>query len=457
MAAKRDQFKVPPQNPEAEQSVLGSILIDKNSILKVADILTPKDFYSPAHEIIFENIIELYEKRQPIDILSLTNKLKEKDLLKDIGGPSYLAELTNQVATASHVDHFATIVKEKKVLRDLIRASAEITEDAFEPTKEVEELLDTIEQKILAISQKSRPQNFIPIKDELKEAYERIERLHQNKETLRGVPTGFTGLDSLLSGLQKSDLIVVGARPSLGKTTLVLDIARHAALKAGVPVGVFSLEMSREQVIDRFIAAEAQIPLWKLRTGRITDDMDFQLIQHALDNLAVAPIYVDDTPSPNIMQMRSMARRLQLENGLGLLIVDYLQLIMPRTHSDNMVQQVTEISRGLKALARELNIPVIAVSQLSRAVDQREQKLPRLSDLRESGSIEQDADVVLFIYRKDRDRIDVSPDEQNIAQVSIAKHRNGPLGVVNLRFDPERVSFKNVETKYAREEVQLSQ
>ncbi|RJQ28447.1 replicative DNA helicase [Candidatus Parcubacteria bacterium] len=446
--AKKNTLKLPPQSQEAEQAVLGSILIDKNAIFKVADLLVAKDFYFPANEKIYDTILELYSKHQPIDIISLTNRLKEKELLQGVGGSSYLAELTNQVATASHVAHFARIVKEKKVLRDLIEASAEITEDAFEPTNAVEDLLDSIEQKILAISQKSLPQNFIHVKEELKTAYERIEKLHEGKGQLRGVPTGFDDLDKLLSGLQKSDLIVVGARPSLGKTALVLDIARNAALKAGIPVGIFSLEMSREQVIDRLIAAESQVSLWKILTGRITDDAEFQLIQNALDRLSKSNIFIEDSPSLNIMQMRSMARRLQVEHGLGLLVVDYLQLITPRTNFESMVQQVTEISRGLKALARELEVPVLAVSQLSRAVDQREVKVPRLADLRESGSIEQDSDVVLFIYRKDRDKMDVPMEEQNIAQLNVAKHRNGPLGSVNLRFDPERVSFKAVETRY---------
>ncbi len=448
---QKSTLKLPPQNIEAEQSVLGSLLIDKNVIIKVADYLDPKDFYNPTHEIIFRAVLELYDKHQPIDILSLTNHLKEKKLLKEVGGSGYLAELTNSVTTASHVDHYAKIVREKKVLRDLIKASAEITEDVFEPSKEVEDLLDEIEQKILAISQKSLPQNFIHIKEELKVAYERIEKLHERKGTLRGIPTGFEGLDNLLSGLQKSDLIVIGARPSLGKTALALDIARNAALQGGIPVGIFSLEMAREQVIDRLIASDSQVPLWRLRTGRITDDLEFQMIQKSLDRLSHAPLFIDDTPSPNILQMRSMARRLQVEHGLGLLIVDYLQLISPRSNTNNIVQQVTEISHGLKSLARELTVPVLAISQLSRSVDKRDNKIPQLSDLRESGSIEQDADVVLFIYRKDRDQPDVPLEEQNVAQINISKHRNGPLGSVRLKFDNERVTFRSIEEKFGEE------
>jgi replicative DNA helicase len=375
--------------------------------------------------------------------------LKQSGELNEVGGTSYLAELTNQVTTASHVAHYAKLVKEKKVLRDLIDASAEITETAFEPSQEIEVMLDSIEQKIMSISQKSLPKNFIAVKDELKAAYERIERLHEHKGTLRGVPTGFTGVDNKLSGLQKSDLVILGARPSLGKTTLALDMARYAALH-GTTVGIFSLEMSREQVIDRLVAAESQVPLWKLRTGHLNDDLEFQMIQKGLDNLSNAPIFIDDTPSPNILQMKAMARRLQIEHGLGLLVIDYLQLIAPRRNSDNMVAQVTEISRGLKGLARELNVPVLALSQLSRAVDQRDNKRPQLHDLRESGSIEQDADVVMFIYREkvDRDTTNIPAEDLNIAEIMIAKHRNGPLGTIKLKFDDERVSFKNIEERF---------
>ncbi len=446
--AKTSTLKIPPQNLEAEQAVLGCLLIDKNAIVQVADLLEPADFYDPRHEKIYEVILELYAKHQPIDLITTTSHLKEKELLKDIGGSAYLAELTNQVATASHVAEYAATVKEKKVLRDLIKAAAEIAEDVFEPSKEVEDLLDEIEQKIFSISQKSIQQNFIHLKEELKGAYERIEKLHQGGGRLRGIPTGFDELDELLSGLQKSELIVLGARPSLGKTTLVLDIARNAAMKGGIPVGIFSFEMSHEQVIDRLIAAESQVPLWHILTGRIKEDVEFEMIQGALDRLSKTAIFIDDSPSSNIREMRSRARRLQAEHGLGLLVVDYLQLIKPRINFESMVQQVTEISRGLKELARELKVPVLAVSQLSRNVEQREERRPRLSDLRESGSIEQDADVVMFIYRKDKDKTDVPPEEQNIAEITVAKHRNGPVGSIKLRFDTERISFRPLEKRY---------
>ena len=429
--------------------MLGALMLDKNAIINVADILLPEDFYKPAHAKIYEEILKLYEKREPIDFLSVTTKLKNGNLLKEVGGNSYLTQLIESVPTSAHVEHYAKLVKEKKILRDLIRASAEITENAVDATEDIETLLDTIEQKVFAISQQSFSQKFVKLKDELQEAYERIEKLHRGEGNLRGVPTGFSEIDNLLSGLQKSDMVVLGARPSLGKTALALDIARHVAVKENQPVGIFSLEMSREQIVDRFISAEAQIPLWELRTGRLKQEEDFELIQQALDQLSKAPIFIDDTPSPTVLQMRSMARRLQAEHGLSLVIVDYLQLIQPRKNVDSMVQQVTEFSRGLKSMARELNVPVLAVSQLSREVDKREIKRPRLADLRESGAIEQDADVVLFIYRKDHDRLNPSAEEENTAEIIIAKHRNGPTGTVKLQFDPEKASFRSIDKHHS--------
>ncbi len=440
--------RLPPQNVEAERSVLGGILIDKNAIFRVADILEASDFYMPAHEQIFTAITDLYSKNQPIDVATLTNHLKEHGKLQSVGGSSYLAQLTDAIATASHIAHFAKIVKEKKVMRDLIRASAEIAESAFAPAAEMEDMLDAVEQKILSISQKSLPKNFIAVKDELKGAFERIERLQDNKGAIRGIPTGFRQMDNLLSGLQRSDLVIIGARPSLGKTSLALDIARNSAVRHGAKVGIFSLEMSREQVIDRIISAESNVPLWKLRTGHRIDDTEFAMIQNSFEKLSHSDLFIDDTASPNIMQMRAMARRLQIEKGLDMLVIDYLQLIMPRRNSDNMVHQITEISRGLKTLGRELNVPIVALSQLSRAVDQRDDKEPKLHDLRESGSIEQDADVVLFISRKDRARNDLSEAERNSAEVIIAKHRNGPLGRIQLVFDAERASFKEQDVKH---------
>ncbi|MEK7657800.1 MAG: replicative DNA helicase [Patescibacteria group bacterium] len=438
-------IKLPPQDIEAERSVLGALMLDKNAVIRVADLITARDFYSNSHIKIFETILELFEKNEPIDILSVTSRLKNKGLLAEIGGSSYLTELINSVPTASHIAHYAKIIRNKKVLRDLIAASSEINEKVFDNPEDSENLLDEIEQKIFSIAQKSISKNFILVKDELKNAYERIEKMHHGEKGLRGVTTGFEGLDNCLSGLQKSDLIILGARPSLGKTTLTLDIAR-AASSTGQAVAIFSLEMSREQVIDRLIASEASVPLWRLRTGRLTDAIEFEMIQGALDRLSRHPIYIDDTPSPNILHLRAMARRLQAEcRNLSLIIIDYVQLIMPRANSENIVQQFTEISHGLKALARELNLPILAVSQLTRAVDQRDTKIPRLSDLRETGSWEQDADIVLFIYRKDRDKINPSIEEINTAEIIIAKHRNGPIGSVQVKFDPEKVSFKSID------------
>jgi replicative DNA helicase len=448
----KNSLRLPPQNLEAEQSVLGALMLDRNAIINVADILRPDDFYKPAHEKIYSAIIKLFEKREGIDISTVAAKLKDDQVLKEIGGSSYLSQLIEAVPTAAHVEHYAKIVKEKRVLRDLIKASAEITENAVNSTEDLDQLLDSIEQKIFTISQRSLNQKFIHLKEELREAYERIEKLHQEGgNRLRGIPTGFPQIDSVLSGLQESDLIVLGARPSMGKTALALNIAKNAALQSQQPVGFFSLEMSREQIVDRLVASEAQIPVWELRNGRLKNDEDFEFIQHALDQLSNAPIFIDDTPSPTILQMRAMARRLQSEHGLGLIIIDYLQLIQPRSQSDNLVQQITEISRGLKAMAKELKVPVLALSQLSREVDKRENKRPRLSDLRESGSIEQDADVVMFIYHKEKDRLNPnSPD--NIVEIMIEKHRNGPTGIVPLKWDPEKVTFFSID-KYHNENL----
>lgn len=451
MAIKKSNLKLPPQNIEAENSVIGALMIDKNSIINVADMLRPEDFYHPQNAKIYEAILNIYEQHKPIDILSVTTELKERGVIKDVGGSTYLSKLMDSVPTASHVNHYAQIVKEKKVLRDLITASAEINERAFDIGGDLEAALDDIEQKIFSISQRSVPQKFSHIREELPKAYERFEKMARGEKALGGLGTGFPKLDAILSGLRPSDLIVVGARPSIGKTSFALDIARYIAVKEKQPVGIFSLEMSRDQVLDRIVAAEAGISLWKLRTGKLNDDTELQLLQAALDKLADAPIFIDDTASPNILQMRSMARRLQAEHGLSALVVDYLQLIQPRTASDNMVHQITEVSRNLKALARELNVPVVALSQLSRGVEQRDVKIPRLADLRESGSIEQDADIVLFLYRKDRDRTNPTAEEQNTAEIIIAKHRNGPLGSVTLKFDSDQVSFKNIDTVHRTE------
>ena len=424
-------------------------MLDKNAIIKVADILKPGDFYRQVHNSIFEIMIELYEKGEPIDLLSMTNRLDEKKLLEEIGGPSYLTNLVNMVPTAAHISHYAKIVHRKKVLRDLIQISQDISQLSFSEEKDLEYILDEAEQKVFQISQKSLAQDFLPVKDALEEAFDRIEKLHRGEGAMRGVPTGFGDLDNYLSGLQKSDLVILAARPSLGKTAMALDIVRHVAVRQKIPVGIFSLEMSRHDVVDRLLAAEAGVDLWKLRTGKLSSeglDNDFSRIQEAMSSLSQAPIFIDDAPSPTVLQMRTMGRRLEAENKLGLIVVDYLQLIQPRINLESMVQQVTEISRSLKGLARELEVPVLAVSQLSRAVEARPDQVPRLSDLRESGSIEQDADVVLFIYREDKTKKDSS--RPNIADIFIAKHRNGPIGKVDLYFNESQVSFKNLERHF---------
>lgn len=447
--------KLPPQSIEAEQCLLGCLMLDKNAIIKVADFLSPEDFYKGIHQKIYESMIDLFKKGEPIDLLSVSNRLKDKKLLEEIGGNSYLTSLINSVPTASHVLNYGKIVQQKRILRDIIEASHEICLMGFNESEDVEVLLDNVEKKIFSIAQKNLTQNFLPIKTTLNETWERIEKLSQHQKKLRGMATGFINLDNMLSGFQKSDLIILAARPSLGKSAMALNIALNIAVNEKMPVGIFSLEMSKDQIVDRLISAIANIDLWKLRTGRLSnenenEDNDFIRIQQAMGILNEAPIYIDDAASSNVLQMRAMARRLQAEKGLGLIIIDYLQLIESRNPLIiNPVQQMTEISRSLKALARELDIPVLALSQLSRAIEHRTPPIPRLSDLRESGSIEQDADVVLFIHREDRYKQETS--RKNIADIIIAKHRNGPIGKIELYFDENTVSFKNLEKNFDEE------
>ncbi len=448
--------KIPPQSLEAEMSLLGSILIDPEAMLKIADIVTPSDFYKDAHATIFEGIIELYEKNEPLDLLTLSNRLEEKKVLENIGGRSYLAALTNAVPTASNVVHYAQIVHRKATRRRLLVASHEISRLSYqEELEDIESLLDQAQQHLFGVSQIYFKQGFTPIRGVLADAFDRIDELHRNKGQLRGVPTGFTGLDNVLAGLQKSDLVIVAARPSVGKTSFVLDIVRHMATRQKVPVGLFSLEMSKEQLVDRMLCSEANIDLWKMRTGRLSErpeDDDFPRIGHAIGTLSEAPIFIDDSPNVNIMQIRTKARRLQAEHGLGMIVIDYLQLMESHSESDNRTQEIAEITRGLKGIARELNIPVVALSQLSRVVEQSKPAIPKLSHLRESGSIEQDADVVLFIYRKAADRNyrleEIPPDERNLAEIHIAKHRNGPTGLVKMAFNDAMASFRNLDTNY---------
>ena len=428
---------------------MGSLMIDKNAVIKIGDIITSEDFYKDNHGKIYEAMIYLYEHHEPIDLLSLSNRLKETDSLERVGGQSYLASLANAVPTAANIVHYAKIVEKKAVLRRLIDNASQIVADAYDETEEVEKTLDDAEQRIFSVSKKHIRQDFTPIKPILEEAFDRIDDLHKNKGKMRGIPTGFADLDNILSGLQNSNLIILGARPSVGKSSLAMDIARHAAIHEKVPVGVFSLEMSKGEVIDRIICAEANIDLWKLRTGKLSsigENDDFSRIGHAMGVLSEAPMFIDDSATLNIMAMRTMARRLQSEHGLGMLIVDYLQLIQGRGNPDNRVLEVSEISRSLKGLARELNVPILALSQLSRGIESRTDQRPKLSDLRESGSIEQDADVVLFIYREDKTKAD--SENKNIAEILVAKHRNGPVGSVKLFFNEQCTSFKNLDKRH---------
>lgn len=451
--------KIPPQNLEAEMSLLGSILLDKDALIKIADTVDATDFYKNIHAAIFETMLELYGKNEPIDLLTLGNRLEEKKQLERIGGHSYLVQLSNAVPTASHVLQYANIVRRKATLRKLLGAANEITRLGYkEDAEDVESILDEAQQHLYGITEKHLKQTFTPIRSVLSDAFERIDELHREKGKLRGIPTGFKQLDNLTAGFQKSDLVILAARPSVGKSSLAMDFARNVAVRAKVPVGIFSLEMSKEQLVDRMLCAEANVDLWKMRTGNLSDrpgSDDFPRIGHAMGILSEAPIYIDDTPGNNVMHIRTKARRLQSEHGLGLIIIDYLQLMESHNNygGDNRVQEVAEISRGLKGLARELNVPVLALSQLSRAVEQTKPAIPKLSHLRESGSIEQDADVVMFIYRKSADRNyrleDIPPDERNIAEIHIAKHRNGPTGMVKVFFDETRASFKNLDVNFA--------
>lgn len=437
--------KIPPQNIEAEQSVLGSLLIDKEAIVKIADIIRADDFYKEVHQKIFEAMIELYEKREPVDVISLTSRLKDRGELEEIGGRSYLASLTNLVPSSAHIVNYARIVQHKATLRRLLQAAATIMDLGYKETDEVETLLDHAERTLFGVSQKYLRQQFIPLKSVLTEAFDRIDELHREPGKLRGLPTGLSDLDNILAGLQRGDLVILAARPSVGKTSLALDIGRKIAVHSRVPVGIFSLEMSKEQLVDRLLVAEAGVDLWKMRTGKLSEDEDFSRIGHAMGVLSEAPLFIDDSAIATVLEMRTKARRLQAEHGLGLVIVDYLQLMEGNPDTENRVLQIAEITRGLKGLAKELNVPVLAISQLSRATEMRNPPIPKLSDLRESGSIEQDADVVLFIYREEMYRPDTN--RKHIADILVSKHRNGPTGQIQAYFDEAKTSFKNLEKK----------
>lgn len=441
-----ENIKLPPQNIEAERSVLGALMLDKDAVIKVANLVRAGDFYKDSHNMIYEAMTELYERREPIDVLSLSNRLEEKNELDKIGGSSYLTDLVNSVPSSSNIAHYAKVVQKKSTLRKLILAASEIMESGYNEGEDVEKILDQAEQKLFSVSQKYIKQDFIPIRSILESAFNRIDELHKGDHKLRGIPTGYPDMDNILAGFQKSDLVILAARPSIGKTTFALDLARQIATREKVPVGIFSLEMSSDQLIDRMLAAQSGVDLWRLRTGHLKTgegDDDFQRIGEAMGVLSEAPIFIDDAGSANVMEMRTMARRLQSEHNVGLIIIDYLQLMEGRGGGDNRVNEISEISRALKQLARELNIPIIALSQLSRAVEARSPQIPKLSDLRESGSIEQDADIVMFLYREDREKPDTP--NKNIVEVHIAKHRNGPIGRLSLYFNETSTTFKSLE------------
>lgn len=439
-----DVVKIPPQSLEAEKALLGSVMLRPESLIEVFDFIFPAYFYSERHRKIYDTILDLYAKNHPIDMISLTERLKEINQLEAVGGRAYLSELVQAVPSSVNIVHYAQIVYSKAMLRSLIKASEHISALGYNEARDVEEILDEAEKAVFEITNKATNRNMVELKESLGEAWERLEYLHKNKDAMRGVPTGFKSLDNKLAGLQKSDLFILAARPSMGKTSLALDIARNVAINSNTPVIIFSLEMSSQQLTDRMLAAQANVDAWKLRNGHLTDEEDFNRIRESLDQLSRAPIFIDFKPANNLIAMKSVARKLKSERGLGLIVVDYLQLMdaVRFRNTDNMVQQVTENSRGLKALARELDVPVLCLSQLSRKVEDRGGR-PRLSDLRDSGSIEQDADVVAFIHREDRYK--EQAEKNNITQILIEKHRNGPTGMVELFFDEKRSSFMDID------------
>ncbi len=443
-------LRKPPQNVEAEKALLGAIILKPDVLHDVSVTVFPESFYADKHRNIFDAIIKIFGKGDPIDLVSVVTKLKDLGTLDRVGGAAYITELIEMVPAAGNATYYAEQVLNKSTLRNLIHAADDIAEIGFSDPESVDEALDQAEKKIFQATQAPSSQKFRPIGTALKEAWERFEHLSANPELKRGVPSGFTALDNVLSGFQKSDLVILAARPSMGKTTFALDIARNAALQYGSSVGIFSLEMSAQQLVDRMLAAESGVDSWKLRTGRLTSDHEYEALQGAMNKLHKAPIHIIDEAAMNIVKMRSAARRLKNEYGLDMLIVDYLQLMSPTLSkgSDSMVQQITEISRSLKILAKELEIPVIALSQLSRAVEQRGGK-PRLSDLRDSGSIEQDADVVMFIHREDKMNKDKEAERPNVAEILVEKHRNGPTGHAELYFDGAHVRFLNLDTHHS--------
>lgn len=439
--------KIPPQNLDAEKSLLGAILIDEEVLADVSEAVKPRDFYDKNHEMIYDGMLRLYEKHKPVDMLTLTDELKRKDHLSLVGGSAYLSELTNYVPTAAHAEAYADLVSQKAVRRRLIKASGDISEMGYDEDSDVQELLAKAESELFSVSDQSLKQDLISISDILADSFDRMEELHRNKGAIRGIRTGYRDLDNMTAGLQRSDLIILAARPAMGKTTFVTNLAYNIATIEKKPVLFFSLEMSKEQLLDRMLADAAGVDSWNIRTGNLSDE-DFDKISTAMGEMNEAPFFIDDKPGLTVLELRTKARRMAHEQDLGLIVIDYLQLMQGSgRHDGNRVQEVSEISRGLKLVARELNVPVIALSQLSRSVESRQPPIPQLSDLRESGSIEQDADIVSFIYRPGYYEPD-NPDVANITDLIIAKHRNGPVGKVSLYFHPERLRFMSLDKRH---------
>ncbi len=435
------QARIPPHDENAENSVLGAILIDQDAVIDVIDFLKPEYFYNEVNRYIFRNILALYESQKPIDLVTLSSQLKKNKDTKIVVEPSLLTELMNVVPTAGNIEFYGHIVVDCAIRRKLISASSNIADNSFSPEGEVKDILDRAEQEIFAISQSHIRRDFIPIKDALAESFDRLDELHKKGSQVRGLATGFSDLDNKLAGMQNSNLLILAARPGQGKTAMVLNMAQYVSVNLRQTVGFFSLEMSKEELVDRLLVSQADVDAWKLKTGKLTDD-NFKSLSEAMGVLAEAPLYIDDTPGINILEIRTKARRLQIEKNARLLVVDYLQLVDAGKRFENRVQEVSFISQSLKNLARELRIPILAVSQLSRAVESRGSKIPQLADLRESGAIEQDSDVVMFLYREEIEtNIELN---QIITKLLIAKHRNGPIGEIDLLFRGDRIRFFNI-------------
>jgi len=439
------QDRIPPQNLQAEQSVIGALLIDKNAIVRAIEIIRPDSFYRDAHKYIYESILELFDKGEPVDLVTVTDSLRKNNKLEAVGGSAYITDLINSVPTSANVEYYAKIVEEKATLRRLIDAGTEMISKAFDESENVDKVLDSAEKSIFDIALKRARDGFHKLDSILTNVLDRIDKLYGKKEHITGIPTGFTDLDNLTAGFQNSDLIIIAARPSVGKTAFTLNMAQNMAIKYKVPVAIFSLEMSKDQLAQRMLCSEAEIDALRLKTATLPDT-GWKKLTRALSKLSEANIYIDDTASMSSMEIRAKCRRLKLERGLGMVMIDYLQLMSGRGRVENRVQEISEIARSLKTLARELDVPVIALSQLSRAVEQRNDRIPRLSDLRESGEIEQTADLVMFIHREDY--YNPQTERGNIAEIIIAKQRNGPIGNVELVFRKDIAKFCNKESRY---------